>query len=50
MYSLEEKILQPNEYIVKENQYADRIIFIEKGVVELITVFEGNIFVMERLK
>ena len=48
MYSLKEKFYLEGEYIANMNEDTDKIIFIEKGVVEAILVCEGNEFIVGR--
>ena len=45
MYSLTEVFIEAGEYIAKKQTPVDKIIFIERGEVEMMTVFEGNEFV-----
>ena len=48
MYSLKEKFYFEGEYIAHVNEDTDKIIFIEKGIIEAITVCEGNEFIVGR--
>ncbi len=48
-YTLREKFLLEGEYLAHARDEADKLVFIEKGIVEVVTEMEGNEFVMERL-
>ena len=41
--------LEKDSMIIKVNDYFDKIVFIERGCIEVYTEFEGNEFVIERL-
>jgi CRP-like cAMP-binding protein len=46
---LEKVELQAGEMLISAYQNADSIVIIQKGIVEVYTMFEGNEFVIERL-
>ena len=46
MYSLKEAYIETGEYLARKHTPADQIIFIERGEVEMMTIFEGNEFIM----
>ena len=49
MHKLESKIYEAGQIICKELSVADRLLFVELGVVEVYTESEGNEFVLDRL-
>jgi CRP-like cAMP-binding protein len=46
---LKPKYYEKGDVLMKPDDVSDSIFFIEEGVVEVYTLFEGNIFVLDRL-
>ena len=49
IYSLKPIYLEKGYVLLKPDDTAESLYFIEDGIVELYTTFEGNEFVLERL-
>lgn len=49
MHKLESKTYEAGQVICRELSLADRLLFVEVGVVEVYTECEGNVFVLDRL-
>lgn len=49
IYSFQNKFYNEGEIILHEGDKADQIIFVVNGYLEMVTEFEGNEFVLERL-
>jgi CRP-like cAMP-binding protein len=49
IYQLKPTIYEKGNTVLKENDLAKELIFVENGVLEVYTEFEGNEFILERL-
>ena len=50
LYSLKMKLYNNGDEVLKLDQEIDKIIFVVSGCLEVYTEFEGNEFVLEKLK
>ena len=48
MFGFKQKHYQNGDIILKENDVCEDLLFIEFGIIEVYTEFEGNEFILER--